>query len=100
MSHLDQIVDQLVEQKIKEYESRLKDINGLVEKLETKDVENKYATELDEIKAQCSELQDSKKYIDDISTHNWQEKTIEAAGPMALLDSVAQRIEKIIEKID
>jgi len=31
---------------------------------------------------------------------NWQEEEIEKSGPMALWDSVAQQLEKLVEKIE
>ena len=92
--------EHLVEQKILEYRSRLKHIDELIEKVNNKCVHDEHKQELDDIKAQCLKLKEDKSYIDDISQYNWQEKTIEKVGPMALIDSVAQRIEKLVEKIE
>ncbi len=93
-------IDQLVEQKIAEYESRLKHIDEMIKKTEDKCVDEHAKFELDEIKTLCAKLNENNDYIDDISKHNWHEKTIEKAGPMALLDSVAQKIEQLAEKLD
>ena len=92
--------EQLVEQKIAEYKSRLKHIDEMINKVEPKCSDSTSKDELDNIKTQCLKLREDNKFIDDISQYNWQEKTIEKAGPMALLDSVAQQIEYLANKLD
>ncbi len=92
--------DQLVEQKIREYQSRLKHIDELIDNAKKNCEMDEHMRELEEIKAQRKRLTDPKDMIADLSQTNWQAKTIESAGPLALIDSVAQRIEKLVEKID
>ena len=97
-------LDHLVEQQVKEYESRLKHIDEMLDhahaQLDTKDVIEKEHKELDEIRRARHELNEDLQRMRVISKQHWETDTIENAGPMAIWDIVAQRLEKFIERID
>jgi hypothetical protein len=95
-------IDKLVEQHVKEYESRLKHMDellvrataavtpaapGVSEQLASMiDERDKFASHIDELRAK--------------SLENWQTDHISKSGPMAIWDVVAQEIEKFVERIE
>ena len=94
--------EQLIDQHIREYESRLKHIDELYERAhkatEHLDDEHQTRSELKEYATQRSELQ---QHADDVKTmpvSNWREETIQKAGPMAIWDILAQKLEDFIER--
>ena len=97
--------EHLIEQRILEYKSKLKHIDELIEhaenKVETKEQSsNEVKEELKMIKAMRDQLADDHQYFDNLSSSNWQSETIENAGPMAIWDVVAQKIEKFVERFE
>lgn len=86
--------NQLAEQHIIEHQSRMKHIDELMQKAEeTGDEESK--TELAELKEKQTEMGD---YIEQLKEKS-PEQLMETAGPMVMWELVAQRLEKLIEKI-
>lgn len=96
--------EHLIEQRVLEYESRLKHIDELIDHaenhVETKKLSSEVEDELKMIKSMRDQLADRHEYIDELSSSNWQSETIEHAGPMAIWDTVAQKIEMLIEKFE
>lgn len=96
--------EHLIEQRVLEYESKLKHIDELINRAETQvkscEVPSHVEEELRMIKSMRDQLADKHEYIDELSSSNWQSETIEHAGPMAIWDTVAQKIEMLIEKFD
>ena len=99
--------EQLIEQHIREYESRLKHIDELFEQA------HQVTEHLDESHQSHSELKDYKdqaKYylgaqegdeaeeIKTMAVKKWREETTQAAGPMAIWDILAQKLEDFIER--
>lgn len=97
-------LNHLVEQQVKEYESKLKHIDEMLDhahdKLSTKDVAPKEQTEFEKIQRARHQLNEDIQLMKLISKENWETDTIENAGPMGVWDIVAQRLEKFIERID
>ena len=86
--------DKLAEQHIAEHEARLKHIDELMQEAEQAgDEESK--TELTELKEKQTEMGD---YIEELKEKS-PEHLMETAGPMVMWELVAQRLEKLIEKI-
>ncbi|MEJ2180163.1 MAG: hypothetical protein P8Y28_06910 [Gammaproteobacteria bacterium] len=86
--------DKLAEQHIAEHEARLKHIDELMQEAERAgDEESK--TELTELKEKQTEMGD---YIEELKEKS-PEQLMETAGPMVMWELVAQRLEKLIEKI-
>ena len=96
--------DHLIEQRVLEYESRLKHIDELIDHAENHVESNELSSDVEDelkmIKSMRDQLADRHEYIDELSSSNWQRETIEHAGPMAIWDTVAQKIEMLIERFD
>ena len=88
-------------EQISRYQARLKHLDELLERAHQRKVEAaEHETELKEITGKRDELA---KYVSDlkhIDVEHWKEEEIEKAGPMGLWDSVAQQLEKLIERIE
>ena len=96
--------EHLINQHILEYESRQKHLEELYEKAQQAsdhlpddhDIKNalqKYASEKDDLTAKAEELKSM--HVD-----NWKDETIQNAGPMAVWDILAQKLEDLIERVE
>lgn len=98
------ISEKLVEQHIKEYESRLKHLDELFERAKH------VSAELDKDKELKAELEQYSKPHAELAAHtdklkkmplaHWREDMIQSAGPMGIWDILAQKLEDIIERIE
>ena len=86
-------LDDLVDQQVKEYNSRLKHIDELAEQAAALEEESHLA-ELAELKSERNKLADYLKELE----QNPSDKSVKL-GPMAIWDVIAQRLEKLVEKI-
>ena len=97
-------LDHLVEQQVKEYESRLKHIDEMLDhahiQLNTKNIVENEQAEFERIQRARHQLSEDLQRMKLISKQNWQTDTIENAGPLGIWDIIAQRLEKFIERID
>jgi len=95
--------DALVEQHILEHESRRKYFDELLARAEQGIDSSPEALELgDELAALRQEREKLLSHIEQLKqkTHEeWQEETIEEAGPMILWEAVAKRLEALVERI-
>ena len=86
---------------ISRYQARLKHLDQLLERARQAKIEEaEHEAELKEITSKHEELT---KYVSDlehIDVEDWKEEEIEKSGPMGLWDSVAQQLEKLVEKIE
>ncbi|MGI9292806.1 MAG: hypothetical protein ACR2PS_02400 [Pseudomonadales bacterium] len=86
--------EQLVEQHIKAYHSKLQHLDELAEQAEAaKDTE--HHDELSVLKAERDKLAGHLAKL----KHESPDSIIGSAGPMAIWDLVAERLEKLVEKI-
>ena len=93
----------LVEQHIREYESRLQHFDELLERA-TKGVRE--APEHEEVRTDLAELQQRR---DKLASHyeqiklnlgeNWEIEEIEKSGPMGIWDVLAQDLEHFLERL-
>ena len=94
--------DDLVEQNIREYLSRMKHIDELYEKaheaIGDSEREGGSRQELDKLAMQRAVLKDKVEEINTIDVNHWREDMIESAGPMAVWDILAQKLEDFIER--
>ena len=94
--------EQLIEQHIREYESRLKHIDELYvrahEATEHLDDDHSSRTELDGIARERAELREQADDIQSMSLDKWREETVKSAGPMAIWDILAQKLEDFLER--
>lgn len=98
--------EQLIEQHILEYQARLKHVDELFVQAD------EITDELDESHESHTELEDYKEQakfylgiqgegseeIKPMSVKKWREETALAAGPMAIWDILAQKLESFIER--
>lgn len=94
--------EQLIDQHIREYESRLKHIDELYDRAhkatEHLDDEHHTRSELEKYAAERSKLQKKADKIKTMSYKNWREETIRSSGPMAIWDVLAQKLEDFLER--
>lgn len=94
--------EQLIEQHIREYESRLKHIDELYERAREAaghpDEASGSGSELRDLQAQLKLLRETTEEIKAMPTDKWRSETTRAAGPMAVWDIVAQKLEDFIER--
>lgn len=86
--------EQMIEQHIREYYSRLKHIDELSQKTEAAEHEEHY-NEWAELKAKRDKLAKCLGQLE----HTEPREVVEAAGPMAIWDLVAQQLENLLERI-
>ena len=96
---------QLVEQHIREYQSRRKYLDELLDRAHEAskhlDDDHDLKTELKHYQRQQADLVDQTEKLQKMSLDHWREETIQNAGPvMAVWDVLAQKIEDMIEKIE
>jgi hypothetical protein len=98
------INEKLVEQHIREYESRLKHIDEQFEcaKLASAALDDGHAikAELGHYHKQRIELANQTAEIKKIPFAHWREDMILSAGPMGVWDILAQQLEDLIERIE
>lgn len=94
--------ERLIEQHILEYESRMRHIDELYERahkaVAEKGGEGGAQEHLNEIAAQRSLLRESTEEMRSMPLDHWREDTIRNAGPMAVWDILAQKLEDFVER--
>jgi len=94
--------EQLIEQHIREYESRLKHIDELYERAheatEHLDEDHETRAELKKYAEQRAQLPEDAESIKTMPVENWREETVKNAGPMAIWDILAQKLEDFLER--
>ena len=99
--------EQLIEQHIREYESRLKHVDELFVQAHQV-TENLHETHEshDELKDYADQAQylmgarhdEEESDIKAMEVNKWRQETAKAAGPMAIWDILAQKLESFIER--
>lgn len=92
-------LEQMVERHVREYESRLRHMDELLERVEKIDAAPA-RTELADLLKRRDELA---VHLDDMklkSVDDWAEEELAMAGPMAIWDAVAQRLETLVERFE
>ncbi len=96
-------IDKLVDQHIREYESRLKHIDELYDRAhqasENLDDET-LKTELGQYHEQRADLANHTAKLKERPMAHWREDMIQSAGPMAIWDVLAQKLEDMIERAE
>lgn len=83
------------------YQARLKRLDELLARARQKQIESaEHEAELKKLAERREELARHLEQIEPIPAEDWQEEEIEQAGPMGLWDSVAQQLEKLVEKLE
>lgn len=96
--------EKLVEQHIREYELRHKHMDELIVRAKHAalhlDDEHQLKSELKDYRQQHTELIDQTKELKKMPLKNWREDEIQSAGPMAIFDILAQKLEDLVERIE
>ena len=96
-------IERLVEQHIRENEARLKHVDEVLAKARKEEGETAKVSEIDDDLALLRGERDRlASHFDELkmkSLQDWQQESIEKAGPMAIWDSLAQQLEKLLERI-
>ncbi len=97
-------IEKLVEQHIREYESRLRHIDELLEQAKINsshlDDSHQVHSQLKAFGEQHEDLASEGENIKKKPLSNWREEMIQTSGPMALLDILGQKLEDVIERLD
>ena len=95
--------EQLVEQHIREYEARQKHVNELLARAE--EIAEAHSgqpvhTEVNLYRNQHDNLVEHTEQLKKMPLEHWREETIQSAGPMAIWDVIAQKLEDLVEKVE
>lgn len=98
------IYDLLAEQRIREYELRLRHVNEVVEHAEKKLAQAPRETET---RAQLERVKEERDrlacWLDEAKCKpatDWRREGIRKAGPMGIWDAVAQQLDKLVERLE
>jgi hypothetical protein len=96
--------EKLVEQHIREYELRHKQLDELIERAKQAalnlDDKHELKNELRNYDQQQAKLLNQTNELKKMPLEHWREETIQSAGPMAIFDILAQKLEDLIERIE
>jgi hypothetical protein len=96
--------NQLIEQHIREYQSRMQRIDELMERarkgLSEVPPEAEPRRELEEASRKREKLATLYEELKLPSTENWRKEEIIKSGPMGIWDAVAQQLEKLVERLE
>lgn len=96
--------EQLVEQHIREYESRRKHIDELIARADdaSKALEDDHSirSELKQYQGEHADLVEHAEKLKTMPLEHWREETIQSAGPMAIWDVIAQKLEDLVERAE
>jgi len=92
-------LEHMVEQQIRHYESHLKHIDELFDRVEASGhTESVIAAE--ELRPQRDAMHEHVEHMRLKSLDDWREEEIEKAGPMGIWDALAQQLEDLVERIE
>lgn len=96
--------NQLIEQHIREYQSRMQRIDELMERaqkgLGEGEAPDEIRTGLEEASRGREKLATLYEELKLSSTENWRKEEIIKSGPMGVWDALAQQLEKLIERFE
>jgi hypothetical protein len=96
--------NQLMREKVMEYESRIKYFDELIARAENGVGKGpEHAETRDSLTSLKQERDKFASWLDELrmkSLENWRVDEIEKAGPMGVWDAVGQQLEKLVERIE
>jgi len=96
--------ERLVSEHIREYESRLKRIDKLFERAQKacEDLHEDHAlkSELNQYWQQRTELSKQTERVRTMRVDQWRKELVQYAGPMAVWDILAQKLEDLTERLE
>jgi len=98
------ITEKIADQHIREYESRLKHLDELFERAKQfsarLDDDHELKSELEQYQEQHTDLADHTAKLKEMPFAHLSEDIIQSAGPMAVWDILARKLENLIERIE
>jgi len=89
--------EHLVEAHVMKYESHLKHIDELISRADKADIQKQeHQSELSSLKQEREKLAGNLEQIKGLSAEAWAKK----GGPMVIWELVAERLEKLVERIE
>ena len=92
-------LEHMVEQHVREYESRLKHVDELVDRAKATEHPEVHK-ELENLMPQRDELAGQLDSMRLKSLDHWREEELAKAGPMGIWDAVAQQLESLVERFE
>ncbi len=92
-------LEHMVEQHVREYESRLKHVDELVDRAKATDHPEVHE-ELKSVMPQRDQLASQVESMRLKSLQDWRQEEIQKAGPMGIWDAVAQQLEALVERFE
>lgn len=96
--------DHLIEQHIRLHESHLKHIDEMLQRahrhIEAGKAPPEAKSELKELKEEREKLAGDLSEMKQKEPEEWERDALTWAGPMGVWDTVAQRLEKLVERLD
>jgi len=96
-------LDQLIQEHIREHEMRLKHVDSLLERAQqgiAKTGGGDAAEQLARAKAERDKLAGRVEEYKVKPPEQWSEEEFEKTGPMVIWDTVAQQLEKLVERME
>lgn len=90
-------MNQLVQQHILEHESRLKHVDELIERAQAG---GGAAEQLADVKRERDQLSSRFESFKLKPPDQWSEEEFENTGPMVVWDTLAQKLEKLVERLE
>ena len=93
-------IEHLIEQHIREYESRLRHIDELYDRAHSAatDKTEEVHSDLKNLAAQRDLLHDTTRQMRDMPLDRWQRESLRNAGPMVVWDVFARKLEDFVER--
>ena len=96
-------MDQLIQQHIREHQMRLKHVDSLLERAQrsvAKTGAGDAAAQLAQAKVERDKLAGRVEEYKVRPPEQWSEEEFEKTGPMVIWDTVAQQLEKLVERLE
>jgi hypothetical protein len=94
----------LAEQRIREYDLRLKHLDEVLAHAEKKLIQTPEEAETSELLGKLKENRDRLAcWVDEAKCkppENWRQDEIRKAGPMGIWDAIAQQVDKLVERLE
>ena len=99
MTEMNQL-NRMIQQHILEHESRLKHVDELLERAQQKIAKEDAAEQLAKAKQERDKLSSQVEEFKVRAPDQWSEADFERTGPMVVWDTLAQQLERLVERME